>query len=297
MKLKIDFNNDRVYWGVLAGALVLVLAALGAWAIPAYFRAQEAQSKYSDAVGEMRILEGKADIPSPSSLEDWKRFSAFLNGQVSSVEEDLFGKRTALIESWPMRLTPPVKPQEFEDAYNREVRERMAELQRRASRFENFENAFRTNYDWITDPRKEPDPRDYMTIMRDLWARKYFYDVLNKSDVRTIRSVAVSGLQSLNPPVPGFSALPIQAELIVAPEKVMDLIEKLMTVETPTGLPIFQPTEYYIEGSKAAGVATPVCILRIRGYYLLYHKPGTLPAPPAAAPRPAPAPVPMGDRG
>jgi len=221
-------GGARNFWILIAAGLVLLLALLFAWVLPARAAARNAEKRWRDAADTVGKLQSVADrIPSERSKNDWLDYRKWLDDEAQIVENYFAERAQALTES--ISGQGEVKPIAFKEFYRQEVdkRRRWLNENKHKMTLANPDAAFPT-YPWVQGSGY-PRPEDFPEILRQYWARVKLYQILLACDVRFVKRLEVG---KLVPTGDDCSGLPLQADLALAPEKINALIEALLRVSS-----------------------------------------------------------------
>lgn len=278
MNFRINFASSRVFWGVIAGAALLIILLLALWVFPAIGSAGTAAGDWNVQLKELETLQADASkIPSAATLSDRQNYrSEFVAKQLEQVRS-FFADRTKLVEA-SIAGQGPVAPGDFKNAYILQVDVQSRDLAR-SKIVQDTAKAYKI-YPWSTSQTAMPDPGDYTAILRDYWTRYHLYRIfMGKSGAPAVAQVNKLDVKEAIPieHAPDFEGIPFQTILTLDPRAVASLVNALLAASpTVTDRPIFQLTNLKL--APGADANSRLCTLTLDGYLVLL-KSNEKPAP------------------
>lgn len=274
-------NTKRGFWLLIGGGAVCLLILLFAWVLPARRAADQAQEKWQREATLFQALKQRApNIPSVESLKDLQTYRAWMDDQ-AKLAERFFADRAGVLDS-SLAGEGEVTPLAFKDAYAQEVFKQRRRLMQKRSvmAVPNIDQAF-SSYPWMTKADLYPSPADYLSILRDYWARDYLYSTFLEAGVTAVRELSVGRMAPLEADFDG--RMPVRMSLLLPPEKVTTVIESLLLVSPRVPRkPILTLDSLALQPDPASG--NKWVALQLEGNILFLRRAGA--APKAEAPKP-----------
>lgn len=225
--IKTLLSGRRGYWVGMGACVVALLLLLIFWTVPALLRMRKAQSEWNLQITALQQLGNKAgQIPSLESLNKQRVYRKYVSDQAEIVKR-FFADRTTLLEA-PLTGQGQTTPSEFEDAYVDATTRQRAWLSRikGTMNVQDLQTAF-VSYPWTTSVEVTPNPSEYLTVLRDYWARVHLYTILYNAQATTVKKLEVRGVAPVNSL---FDGLPFDLDVTLPAERVTRLLDQMVTV-------------------------------------------------------------------
>jgi len=260
-------TRTQVFWagfGCAALVLLLVYVFVGGPGRAELATQRTRWRQINDQLKLLDVLASGGKIPQETSVKEWSDFKAWL-GEQSQLAARFFNDRDAEIERRLNRGAKDSLPGDFKTEYNDLHREAMRTLQSRAEKGLQICQVFR-RYPWMESDAL-PDPKDFRSIRKDFWVRRYLVlRLLLPHGATAINTFRVGEPEII--PVPNtrdseFRAIPIRVQCAMPADKIIDMLTALLIVrETDQEKPFAILRELKLE--KAAGLgdksAPPVSV-------------------------------------
>jgi len=259
-------GGERAFWLGIGGGTVVVLLLLFVWAAPAHRKAGEAERELDLQLKQLQVFRSLAGkIPSARTVRDRAEFRTWLDNQADQVGK-FFAERASLLDA-PIAGGSDVKPEDFKEAYIRALARQREWFARNTKKLSvpNVRDAFSV-YPWVS-ARELPSPAEYPGIRRAYWSRHYLYRGFLLARVTTVSRLAVGKVKKISSE---FDGLQFQADLLVAPDRVKGVLEKLLRVSpSMTPVPVIALERMDIRPVPSSVGARPLCSMKIGGYILI----------------------------
>lgn len=269
MRIRELLGGGRGFWLGIAAAGVLTLVLLFMWALPAYTGAKQSRTSLDQVYTDLKLHKAKAkEIPSPRTLKDREEFREWLNDQAKIVD-GFFVERAALLDG-TFTGDPSPRPEDFKEAYSErlETRRTWFEQIKKETEIVNPGGAF-ISYGWLRS-KDLPGRETYAEVRRGYWSRHFLYERFYEAKVAKVARVSIGQVGKISA---RFNGLHFSADVVIAPDRLKGLLDKMLVVTPERTLPVFVLEEMEIEGMPETAGPNARCAVKLAGYILVPGRP------------------------